>query len=412
MGIYIPSLTEDRLNTFYRDGANSLKLATCFGENFFFPKKGGTPKKNEIVFTAPTGEEIHNQRELQQYLKSHPGGPPASEFDWGTGETPRRSARISEKAKAAPPTPEFEPPKKRSRKSSASKKDSKDGEATAEDTKTNEVQMKDAEKMEKEETAEGAEKDVQMQEVEKTQKHEVEAGAEKEIAKENKSLASENKEVVLEPEIETKEVVPEPENESKEAVPKPEIETKEAVLDPEIETKEAVSEPEIETKEVVSEPVRESTTSLANADVKVEKQPHEQAEKQDSLQEPVKANADEGKKDAAAELGDASFMDGEKGVDLSQVLTEEVNKVGEDKSTVEEQLQSQKLDGLQEQVKPNVDAYNTNAKLEVDGVAKDNGTTGPGPTEELKGKYAMEGDISKKAIEVTENGSQAGDARS
>ncbi|BBG99089.1 methyl-CPG-binding domain 10 [Prunus dulcis] len=59
----------------------------------FFPKKGGTPRKNEI------------------YLKSHPGNPAISEFDWSTGETPRRSARISEKVKVAP-APESEPPKK------------------------------------------------------------------------------------------------------------------------------------------------------------------------------------------------------------------------------------------------------------------------------------------------------------
>nr|XP_034922555.1 methyl-CpG-binding domain-containing protein 11-like [Populus alba] len=39
----------------------------------------------------------------------------------GTGETPRRSARISEKAKATPP--EKEHPKKRGQKSSGSKKD-------------------------------------------------------------------------------------------------------------------------------------------------------------------------------------------------------------------------------------------------------------------------------------------------
>ncbi|XP_054820287.1 methyl-CpG-binding domain-containing protein 11-like [Prosopis cineraria] len=88
----------------------------------FFPKKGGTPKKNEIVFTAPTGEEINNKKQLEQYLKAHPGGPALLEFDWGTGETPRRSARISEKAKVVSAV-ETEPPKKRSRKSSASKKD-------------------------------------------------------------------------------------------------------------------------------------------------------------------------------------------------------------------------------------------------------------------------------------------------
>lgn len=97
----------------------------------FFPKQGGTPKKNEVIFTSPTGEEIVSKKQLEQYLKAHPGGPAVSEFDWGTGETPRRSARISEKAKVAPP-PEISPPKKRSRKSSASKKDNKDKETAHE----------------------------------------------------------------------------------------------------------------------------------------------------------------------------------------------------------------------------------------------------------------------------------------
>ncbi|OWM65923.1 methyl-CpG-binding domain-containing protein 10-like [Punica granatum] len=105
-------------------------------------KKGGTPKKNEIIFTAPTGEEISNRKSLDQYLKAHPGGPAISEFDWGTGETPRRSARISERAKATPP-PEIETPKKR-RRSSISKKENK----VPEETK--EVNMEDAEKPDKE----------------------------------------------------------------------------------------------------------------------------------------------------------------------------------------------------------------------------------------------------------------------
>lgn len=105
----------------------------------FFPKKSGTPKKNEIVFTAPTGEEINNRKQLEQYLKAHPGSPAISEFDWGSGETPRRSARISEKAKAAPP-PESEPPKKRGKKSPASKKEA----AEEEKEETKEVQMQEA----------------------------------------------------------------------------------------------------------------------------------------------------------------------------------------------------------------------------------------------------------------------------
>ncbi|GFY96963.1 methyl-CPG-binding domain 10 [Actinidia rufa] len=61
------------------------------------PKKGVTPRKNEIIFISPTGEEINSRKRLEQYLKSHPGNPALSEFDWGTGDTPRRSARISEK---------------------------------------------------------------------------------------------------------------------------------------------------------------------------------------------------------------------------------------------------------------------------------------------------------------------------
>ncbi|WOL19613.1 methyl-CpG-binding domain-containing protein 11-like [Canna indica] len=86
----------------------------------FMLNEDGTPRRNDIVFISPTGEEIKNKRQLQQYLKAHPGGPPSSEFDWGTGDTPRRSARIREKAKAVE-TPEDEKPKKRERKSSSKK---------------------------------------------------------------------------------------------------------------------------------------------------------------------------------------------------------------------------------------------------------------------------------------------------
>ncbi|KAK7347530.1 hypothetical protein VNO80_22062 [Phaseolus coccineus] len=118
----------------------SLELPAPSGwKKKFFPKKYGTPKKNEIAFTAPTGEEIHNRKQLEQYLKAHPGGPAVSEFDWGTGETPRRSARISEKAKTTPP-PEYEPPKKRGKKSPALKKEA----SREEKDETKEVQMEKA----------------------------------------------------------------------------------------------------------------------------------------------------------------------------------------------------------------------------------------------------------------------------
>eukprot|EP00262_Sarcandra_glabra_P001861 TRINITY_DN1201_c1_g1_i1.p1 TRINITY_DN1201_c1_g1~~TRINITY_DN1201_c1_g1_i1.p1 ORF type:complete len:341 (-),score=101.69 TRINITY_DN1201_c1_g1_i1:370-1290(-) len=106
----------------------------------FTPKKGGagTPKRNEIIFISPTGEEIKTKRQLDQYLKSHPGGPSSSEFDWGTGDTPRRSARISEKVKAVE-TPETEPPKKRERKSSSKKGAKAKSEGGEEENKAEEV---------------------------------------------------------------------------------------------------------------------------------------------------------------------------------------------------------------------------------------------------------------------------------
>ncbi|XP_076945322.1 uncharacterized protein LOC143616357 [Bidens hawaiensis] len=122
----------------------SLELPAPSGwKKTFLPEKSGTPKKNEIVFTAPTGEEITNRRQLDQYLKSHPGGPKISEFDWGTGETPRRSSRISEKVKLAPPPPpETEPVKKKAKRSA--KKDKKENNETPE--KAEDVEMQDAEK--------------------------------------------------------------------------------------------------------------------------------------------------------------------------------------------------------------------------------------------------------------------------
>ncbi|KAK7270664.1 hypothetical protein RJT34_25980 [Clitoria ternatea] len=100
----------------------------------FFPKKVGTPRKSEIVFIAPTGEEISTKKQLEQYLKAHPGNPAMSEFEWGTGETPRRSARISEKVKSTPPA-DSEPLKKRARKSSGSKKDNNETEPDSEEGK-------------------------------------------------------------------------------------------------------------------------------------------------------------------------------------------------------------------------------------------------------------------------------------
>ncbi|KAL2458757.1 methyl-CpG-binding domain-containing protein 11-like [Forsythia ovata] len=137
------------------DDVVSVELpAPASWKKMYIPKKGGTPRKNEILFIAPTGEEISNRKQLEQYLKSHPGNPAISEFDWSTGETPRRSARISEKAKATPPSKESEPPKKRSRKSSGTKKGKEIDDGKEEIEGKQEVEMQDAEMDEKEEDKE------------------------------------------------------------------------------------------------------------------------------------------------------------------------------------------------------------------------------------------------------------------
>jgi len=116
------------------------------------PIRGG---KFEVIFVSPTGEEIKTKRQLTQYLKAHPGGPASSEFDWGTSDTPRRSARISEKVKATE-SPEGEKTPKRGRSSSKRGKKEKKEDADADAVDANEtvdrgtlegtdVEMKDAE---------------------------------------------------------------------------------------------------------------------------------------------------------------------------------------------------------------------------------------------------------------------------
>ncbi|OAY52810.1 methyl-CpG-binding domain-containing protein 11 [Manihot esculenta] len=152
-------------------------------KKMYLPKRAGTPRKSEIMFIAPTGEEINNRKQLEQYLKSHPGNPAISEFDWGTGETPRRSVRISEKAKATP-TPDKEPPKKRGRKSSGSKKDGKEIESTPE-------------------KGEG-EKEVQMQDAEEAGKENKEAGKENDVAKENQVQEGDKGESAQTKDVDTK----------------------------------------------------------------------------------------------------------------------------------------------------------------------------------------------------------------
>ncbi|TKV92273.1 hypothetical protein SEVIR_9G153600v4 [Setaria viridis] len=122
------------------------------------PIRGG---KFEVIFVSPTGEEIKSKRQLTQYLKAHPGGPASSEFDWGTSDTPRRSARLSEKVKATE-SPEGEKTPKRGRSSSKRGRKEKKEDADADAVDANEtvdrgtlegtdVEMKDAEEEKKEE---------------------------------------------------------------------------------------------------------------------------------------------------------------------------------------------------------------------------------------------------------------------
>ncbi|KAK8938228.1 Methyl-CpG-binding domain-containing protein 11 [Platanthera guangdongensis] len=114
----------------------------------FTPKRSGRSKENEIVFIAPTGEEIISRKQLSQYLKSHPDSPPLHEFDWSrSGEKPRRSARISEKTKAVSPLQlELQPKRKRSSRSSSKRR-------------TNDVTVKSAPEDEQEHEDSGIQED-------------------------------------------------------------------------------------------------------------------------------------------------------------------------------------------------------------------------------------------------------------
>ncbi|KAG5242813.1 methyl-CpG-binding domain-containing protein [Salix suchowensis] len=185
------SMEKDKETVAIEEEGFSLELPAPSGwKKKFVPKKSGTPKKGEIIFTAPTGEEITSKRQLEQYLKAHPGGTAVSEFDWGSGETPRRSARISEKAKVTP-VKESGPPKKRIKKSSASK-ESEDTETTLEGTeeakevaeKTEKGNMEvEVEKDVTETTLEGTEEAKEI--AEKTEESNMEVEVEKDVEKEN-----------------------------------------------------------------------------------------------------------------------------------------------------------------------------------------------------------------------------------
>ncbi|CAH8360307.1 unnamed protein product, partial [Eruca vesicaria subsp. sativa] len=85
---------------------------------FYQTKTGSATKIQKVMFEAPTGEKIKSPKQLEKYLKAHPGNPDITDFDWSNGETPRRSARISQKMKATTPTPDDKEPPVKKRRSS------------------------------------------------------------------------------------------------------------------------------------------------------------------------------------------------------------------------------------------------------------------------------------------------------
>lgn len=101
-----------------------------------------------MTFVAPDGEEIKTKRQLDKYLKAHPGTLSAGDFEWGVAagdavtppENRRRSARLSSKGRVSGEGIEVvaeikRPAVKRSRKSRENGKDEKDGAGEEADVK-------------------------------------------------------------------------------------------------------------------------------------------------------------------------------------------------------------------------------------------------------------------------------------
>ncbi|CAL5198645.1 unnamed protein product [Lathyrus oleraceus] len=263
----------------------------------FFPKKSGTPKKNEIVFTAPTGEEIHNKRQLDKYLKANPGGPNISEFDWGTGETPRRSSRISEKVKASPPLePKSEPSKKRYKKS-ASKK-----EASEDEEETKDVEMQEADETKDDKDLEQEKKVVNEEQGDKGPegadvKESIQPGENTDIAKdEGKSDTADgelqaSKEKIDDKGAEGSEAV---QNKDEEMIeqPQPQEEPNQAVQSKE---EEKIEQPQEETDQVVQneEEKIEQPQEETNHAVQIEEEKIEQPQPQEEAKQAVQNNDEE-----------------------------------------------------------------------------------------------------------------------
>ena len=56
-------------------------------------KKGEISRKKDVIFVALDGEEVKNKRQLDKYIKSHPGTAIASDFDWSVPGLPTLTYR-------------------------------------------------------------------------------------------------------------------------------------------------------------------------------------------------------------------------------------------------------------------------------------------------------------------------------
>lgn len=313
----------------------------------FFPKQGNSPKKYEVIFITPTGEEFSNKRKLDQYLKSHPGGPASAEFDWGTGETPRRSARISEKAKVISPMESEHPKRKRT---SVSKKGLK------------EIETEPAEVLE-----------------EKKEVDNQDAGKDESIA---------DAEVKDDDKNETKDEAAEADP------PKPDDQLN---ADNDADIKDAdkkENQDEKETKDEAAEAEPPKPDDQLNADNDAEKQEHKITS--ESEQEKLERNLNE-KEPKSSKLNLNENLEGAKHDEqIEQPQVEEKNDSNLGETVKPDTLLSDRQEKEQENQKP----YEQD--IELEGEIKDKAAA----TEEKNEKHTE----TNKSIEATENGSHRNDA--
>ncbi|XP_059645918.1 methyl-CpG-binding domain-containing protein 11-like [Cornus florida] len=392
-----------------KDEVVSLELPAPTGwKKKFMPKKGGTPKKNEIIFTAPTGEEITNRRQLEQYLKSHPGSPAISEFDWGTGETPRRSARISQKAKATTP-PENEPPKKRSRTFSGSKKDNKEKEVAPEKTEAmkEEVAPEKVEAMKEKEVA-----------PEETEAMKEEVAAEKTESVKEKEVAPEETEAVKETEVAPEETEAAKDNGEKEVGPEESEAVKEDPMQVEGKFEKDNSASNIE-KDVLKENQEENKDATQDTDTKVEDAPPEEIKASQDVK--MTDDAEEHKTNAEAEPENSKEIQVVEVADGSEVTQNDKGKmenVQVQENTEQKPIEEGRDNGSEKQDKLET-GTDEEKKYEVDGEEEKNkssvfGSKGETKEKEVVNMINLEQNNMMDKGEVIENGSygnQAGEAK-